>query len=166
MLPTINEISSQQAHPAEETNAKTKMLMDYAHTYPDAKIRYHASNMQLYIDSDAAYLVLPKARSRGARHFYFSNKLQNTTQIPTPTPNGPILTECVILKNVISSVAEELYCSKSTNYSRSITSSLIFTLLSFKIATLDEITCNIFTINTNAVIKYQYYNLQIPDYCL
>ena len=40
--------------------------MDYAHIYPDAKIRYYASDMQLYIDLDTAYLVLPKARSRGA----------------------------------------------------------------------------------------------------
>ena len=81
--------------------------MNYAHTYPDAKIRYHASDMQLYIDSDAAYLVLHQARSRGAGHFYFSNKLKNTTQIPTPTPNGHVLTYCVILRNVMSTAAEE-----------------------------------------------------------
>ena len=75
ILPAINEISSQQAKPTKETNNKVKMLMDYAHTYPDTKIRYHASDIQLCIDSHAAYLVLPSARSRGAGHFYFSNKL-------------------------------------------------------------------------------------------
>ena len=106
MLPAINEISSQHANPTEETNAKAQMLMDYAHTYPDATIRYHASNMQLYMDSDAAYLVLTKAHSRDTGHFYFSNKLKNITQIPTPKPNRPVLTECVTLQHVMSSAAE------------------------------------------------------------
>ena len=106
MLPAINEISSQQAQPTTETNDKVTMLMDYAHTYPTATIRYHASDMQLHIDSDAAYLVLPKARSRGAGHFYLSDKIADNHSIPTPTPNGPILTECVTLRNVMSSAAE------------------------------------------------------------
>ena len=79
MLPDINEISSQQAQTTEETNTKTKVLMKYAHAYPDAKIRCHTSDMQLYTDSDADYLVLPKACSRGAVHFYFSKKIRNTT---------------------------------------------------------------------------------------
>ena len=38
--------------------------MDYLHTYPDAKLRYTKSDMQLHIDSDAASLVAPKAKSR------------------------------------------------------------------------------------------------------
>ena len=85
---------------------KSAMLIDYAHTYPDAKTWYYASDMQLYIDLNAAYLVLPKARSRDAGHFYFSDKPENTTSIPKPKPNGPVLTECVTLRNVMSSAAE------------------------------------------------------------
>ena len=61
MLPKINEIPDQQAEPTEETNDKVTTLMDYAHTYPSATIHYHASDIHLHIDSDAAYLVLPKA---------------------------------------------------------------------------------------------------------
>ena len=41
--------------------------MDYLHTHPDAVVQFHASNMILYIESDAAYLVLPQARSCVAR---------------------------------------------------------------------------------------------------
>ena len=52
-----------------KTKDATLMLMDYLHTHPDAKTRYHASDMQLYIDSDAAYLVAPKAKSRIAGYF-------------------------------------------------------------------------------------------------
>ena len=80
--------------------------MNYAHTYPSTTLRYHASEMQLYINSDAAYFVLPNARSRCAGYFYLSDKLTNTTVPPLPKTNGSILTECQTLKYVISSAAE------------------------------------------------------------
>ncbi len=40
------------------------MLLDYLNTYPNAKVRFYASNMKLHIDSDAAHLVAPQAKSR------------------------------------------------------------------------------------------------------
>ena len=67
--------------------------MDYAHTYPDSVIYYHASDMQMYIDSDAAYLVISNTRSCGAGHSYLSDKSENINSIPDPKPNGPILAE-------------------------------------------------------------------------
>ena len=82
------------------------MLMDYAHTYPNAIIRSYASDMCLHVDSDAAFLVLPKARSRGAGHFYFSERIPDSIKQPNPKPNGAILTECVTLRNVMISAAE------------------------------------------------------------
>ena len=48
--------------------------MDYVHTYPNATIRYHASDMCLHIDYDAEYLVHIQAQSRVAGHFYLSEK--------------------------------------------------------------------------------------------
>ena len=69
------------------------MLIDYAHSHHDAVIRYHASDMQLHIDSDTVYLVLPKARSRDVGHFYLSDKINNTHVIPSPSHNGSILTK-------------------------------------------------------------------------
>ena len=65
----LNYIAMTQASPTMKTKDATLMLMDYLHTHPDAKTRYHASDMQLYIDSDAAYLVAPKAKSRIAGYF-------------------------------------------------------------------------------------------------
>ena len=47
--------------------------MDYLHTHPDTVVRFHASDIILYIESDAAYLVLLQARSRFASIFYLSN---------------------------------------------------------------------------------------------
>ena len=58
----INNIGTSQAKPTKKTNDQVIMLMDYLFNHPDEKIRYHASDMQLYIDSDADYLVAPQAK--------------------------------------------------------------------------------------------------------
>ena len=81
------------------------MLLDYSHTYPDPKIRYHVSDMCLHLDSDAAYLVQPKARSRVVGHFYLSKRIP-TIKTPNPKPNGPIHTEYKTVRNVMSSAVE------------------------------------------------------------
>ena len=73
MLPALNDIAASQAHPTKDTLSKVHMLKDAAATHPDATIRVHASAMILHIDSDAAYLVLPKARSRIAGHYFLSS---------------------------------------------------------------------------------------------
>ena len=62
--------------------------------------------MQLHVDSDATYLVLSKARSRGAGHFYLIIHTPPGISIPQPPTNGPILTEYVTLRNVMISAAE------------------------------------------------------------
>ena len=63
MLPALNEISSQEAKSTQATNDKVSMFMDYARLHHHAVIRYSSSYMQMHIDSDAAYLVLSKART-------------------------------------------------------------------------------------------------------
>ena len=106
MIVAVNELSSQQFTPTQNTINKFNMLMDYAHTYPDAIIRYHASDMYLHIDYDATYLVQPCARSRVAGHFYLINNISEVTCIPKSTPTGPILTEFHTVRNAISLAAE------------------------------------------------------------
>ena len=59
----------------------------------------------MHIDSDAAYLVAPRAKSRATGYFYLSNK-NTTTQIPTVPPlNAPIHIEYILMKHVVSSAA-------------------------------------------------------------
>jgi hypothetical protein len=70
ILPALNELTSEQASPTTDTVTNADMFMDYLHTYPNAVIRYHASDMILKITSDAAYLVQPRARSRAAVHYH------------------------------------------------------------------------------------------------
>ena len=78
LLPALNHIGTSQAHPTQLTKQHCNRLMDYAYTYPNAYIRYHASKMILHVDSDAAYLVLPKAKSRIAGYFYLADLKPDT----------------------------------------------------------------------------------------
>lgn len=82
------------------------MLLDYAATYPDAMIRFYGSDMILHVSSDAAYLVLPDARSRVAGYYFLSNMPPPSPTIPSPSRNDPILVECKALRHVVSSAAE------------------------------------------------------------
>ena len=59
--------------------------------------------MQLKVESDASYLSVKDSRSRYTGHFYLQplpNRYNNTAK------NGPIQTECAVLKNVVCSAAE------------------------------------------------------------
>ena len=105
ILPALNDIATVQAAPTMDTIKRTKMLMDYMATYPAATLRFYAGTMQLNVESDAAYLVLPNARSRVAGYFYLhAPKTQGKAY--QKTYNAPILVECATLRNVVSSAAE------------------------------------------------------------
>ena len=80
------------------------MLLDYLNTYKHAVICFFRSDMKLHVDSDAAYLVAPKAKSRIAGFFYCSD--HSTTNPPTPPLNGPLHVECKILRHVVTSAPE------------------------------------------------------------
>ena len=120
MLVALNEIATKQAKPTEDTQRKLQHLLDYVATHPNAVIRYHKSDMVLHVDSDAAYLVLPEARSRMAGHYFLST---DPTLTRTILPNGPILTECRTIKHVVASSAEAetsalfSQCSNGITYS-------------------------------------------------
>ena len=106
MLRALNEISRTQVRPTKDTMAKAKWFLDYAATYPNAIIRYHARKMVLHIDSGAAYLVLPESRSVYAGHFYLSDWPRDKPNLLSTKCNGPILTTCKTIRNVVSSAAE------------------------------------------------------------
>ncbi len=93
----MNEISTQQSAPTQHTKNLCHQLLDYLATYRNATIRFNAS--------DAAYLVLPKVRSRIAGHYYFTN-WQDDYSKGNITSNGPFHTECKALRRVVSSAAE------------------------------------------------------------
>lgn len=78
-------------------------LMDYLVTHPSSINCYHASNMVLHVDSDAAYLVAPNAKSRIAGYYYLSD-LPSSTQPPHSAL--PVHIVCKFLKHVVASGEE------------------------------------------------------------
>ena len=103
MLPALAQIAQHQAQPTENTMKKCQQLMDYAATYNNASIRYHASDMILEVDSDASYLLLPKARSRYAGYFRMLDKKDTPNR---SVHNGAVLIECKTIRHVVTSAAE------------------------------------------------------------
>ena len=83
-------------------------FLDYAATNPSAIIQYKASDMILHIDSDSSYLSDPRSCSHNGGHYY----LRSLPTIPKKSPNlpspanGPINTECRILKHVVAFAAK------------------------------------------------------------
>ena len=104
-LLAFKDIASAQAKPTQQTNDKVHMLLDYMSTYPNAKLRFHASNMVLQIDSDAAYLVLPGAKSRIPGYYNLGSKTP-PTNTTNHSINGPIHVKCKAQQHVVSSASE------------------------------------------------------------
>ena len=102
ILAALNKISRTQAAPSFHTLHLCYHLLDYCATHPNTRVRFHASNMLLHVDSDAAYLVDSTAKSHMAGHF------QLVHQHPSPTNfvNGAILVECKTLKYIVASSAK------------------------------------------------------------
>ena len=86
----VNEISSTQTKPTQNTKDATITLLNYLATNPNTKIRFHKSNMQLHLDSDAAYLVAPTAKSRIGVYFYLRDTYTPSPKIPTPKLSEPV----------------------------------------------------------------------------
>lgn len=96
----LSSIATAQTRGTEATLKAVHQLLDYVATYPNATIKYLASDMILTVHSDASYLSESESRSRAAGHFFLSNKNDPTMQ------NGPILTLSTIIRHVMASASE------------------------------------------------------------
>ena len=90
---------------------KVQPLLDYLASNLNAKIRYHASGMILFIHSDASYLSVTKARIRTSGLFLLSDSKPDAITFSEYTPilNGFIFIMCKILRNLMASSAEAEY---------------------------------------------------------
>jgi hypothetical protein len=97
ILTAVHELGSVQSKPTLHDIRKVERLLQYVSTHQKSAIRYHASTMQLQVQSDASYLCRPGARSvLGGFHFLgFPDRI-----------NGPIFCTSKIISCVVSSVAE------------------------------------------------------------
>jgi hypothetical protein len=108
MLTAIGTIASQQASGTEATMKAVTHLLNYCATHPDAVVRFTASDMVLWVDSDASYLSAPKARSRAAGYHFLSSRPVDPPDptAPPPPSNGAINVLCSIMREVVSSASE------------------------------------------------------------
>jgi hypothetical protein len=97
VLTVVHELGSVQSRPTLNDMKKMERLLQYTSAHQNYGIRYHASNMQLQIQSDASYLCRPNAKSViGGLHY-----LGTTDFI-----NGPIFCTSKLISCVVSSAAE------------------------------------------------------------
>jgi hypothetical protein len=108
LVPSISTIATGQSCATKLTMVAITKLLNHVAAYPDASITYHASGMQLYVESDTSYLSETKARSRFAGFHYLSDQLEAPTTPPVNQPplNEAINVPCKILKEVLSSASE------------------------------------------------------------
>eukprot|EP00957_Ditylum_brightwellii_P180427 13744172-Ditylum_brightwellii.AAC.1 len=113
----LNNIAVQQSHAAQETADAVANLLNYCATYPGAILRYHVSNIQLYVHSNASCLSKPHALSQARGHFFLSSKLEGPTKAPhsPPNNNGAVHTKCTKTKAVMVSVVEVEFGTLFTN---------------------------------------------------
>jgi hypothetical protein len=97
LLTVVNELGSVQANPTLNDMRKLDRLLQYASSHQNQGIRFHASTMQLQIQSDASYLCRSKARSvLGGLHYLGTTELIN----------GPFFCTSKTISCVVSSAAE------------------------------------------------------------
>ena len=66
---SLNELCIAATKVAHATSRSLTHFLNYCESKPDTEIIYRKSDIVLNVNSDAAYLVAPKARSRAAGYF-------------------------------------------------------------------------------------------------
>jgi hypothetical protein len=102
LIMPINVLESEQSKATADTADKVIKFLNYCNTHPETKIRYRASDMILYILSDASYLSENEAKSRAGGLFYMGNSADKAKKLT----NAAILIISTVLKHVMSSAAE------------------------------------------------------------
>jgi hypothetical protein len=95
LIMPINVLASEQLKATTDTAEKVIKLLNYCNTHPETKIRYHASDMILYIHSDASYLSEREAKSRAGGLFYMGNSADTAKKLT----NGAILIISTVFPN-------------------------------------------------------------------
>ena len=108
MLHALNELARATNTGTTETLQAVEYLPNYAASNPSVSILYRGSDMQLTVDSDAAYLVCDKARSRAGGYHYMTD--HNTDKF-----NGPVYVMAKVIKNVTAHLY--LYSGSQSIYS-------------------------------------------------
>ena len=77
MMHALNDLASQVTLGTMKTEEAQACFLNYCATNPDASIVYYASDMIIRGDTDAAYLVASKARSKNTACIFMGDKDRN-----------------------------------------------------------------------------------------
>ena len=99
VMHSLNEIAIATTRGTEKTMKAAVHFLNCAASNPDAETLHRASDMILRVESDAACLVAPQARSRMGGSHHLSTEDGKLF-------NGPILVIAKVIKNVMASAAE------------------------------------------------------------
>jgi len=86
LLTALGTLATQQAKETHAMMMAITQLLNYCAMHPDATICYHASDMVLWMHSNASYLTAPKGCSCAAGYCFMSS---NPAMPPTPNDNAP-----------------------------------------------------------------------------
>ena len=113
MLVVLGELATKQTVGTATSKVADGVVhfLNYAVTYPNAVIKYHASGMVLHVDSDASYLSVSKAWSRVRGYHYLSPPSLDQIKPPIHPPplNGPLHAVSSIMKNIINCECEKFW---------------------------------------------------------
>ena len=99
MLHALNNLATQTHSGTQKTMKTVKHFLNYCARNPDSATLYRASNMILNVNSNAAYLAAPKARSQIGGFYYMGNRNKQLI-------NDPVAVNAKMIKNVMSSASE------------------------------------------------------------
>ena len=94
----LNHLSN-KSEGSEKTLIAQQHFLDYCYWNPNAVKLYKASDMILFVNSDASYLTAPGSKVAPGGFFYLGNKNESII-------NSSILYLTTIIKNVMASAAE------------------------------------------------------------
>ena len=77
MMHALNDLASHITTGTMKTEIAIEFFLNYCATYLSDTIMYRASDMIIWCDADAAYVVAPKARSRAGGYIYMGNRDNN-----------------------------------------------------------------------------------------
>jgi hypothetical protein len=101
MQHALSTLATQQTTGTQQTMDDLTILLNYCASHPDIILRFQRSEMILRVDSDAAYLTEPGARSRVGGFLYLGNKQDSPRLF-----NGPVLTISRVIRAVMSAASE------------------------------------------------------------
>ena len=101
MMHALNDLASQVTAGTMKIEEAQVCFLNYSEKNPDATIIYYVSDMIIWDENNAAYLIASKSRSRKRAFIFMGNKHQNS-QIK----NGLIMVITSLLKIVVASLSE------------------------------------------------------------